>query len=147
MKRPKIIVSACLLGEACRYDGCSKQNDAVLKAVDGMEVIAFCPEAPVMGTPRGPINIVATEDHGLRVRKAKDGMDVTDLLIEQTEQIIKAHSDVRRIILKARSPSCGIGTTPVLDEIGNEIGKGNGVAADLLLRAFREIEVIDEEML
>jgi len=147
MKRPKIIVSACLLGEACRYDGCSKRDDTVLAAVKDAQVVPFCPEAPVLGTPRGRISVVATEDHGLRVRKEEDGTDVTELLIRQTEQIIQVHPDVQRIILKSRSPSCGIGTTPVLDESGNEIAKGNGVAADLLIHAFTEIEIVDEKML
>lgn len=140
----KVIVSACLLGEPCRYDGCTKQNEKVLAFVEDKTVVPFCPEAPVLGTPRGRISVVATEDHGLRVKKDADGADVTDALIEQTEALIKAHPDADLIILKSKSPSCGIGTTPILDEAGNEIGKGNGVAADLLLHAFSDVEITDE---
>jgi uncharacterized protein YbbK (DUF523 family) len=140
----KVLVSACLLGEACRYDGCSKKDDGVLAYLDGKTVIPFCPEAPVLGTPRGRISVVATEEGILRVQKDADGSDVTEALIEQTEVLIKAHPDADRIILKAKSPSCGIGTTPILDESGNEIGKGNGVAADLLLHAFPGVEITDE---
>ena len=143
MAREKVIVSACLLGEACRYDGCSKLHDGVLAALEGKDVIPFCPEAPVMGTPRGRISVVST-DQGLRVRRDADGRDVTDLLIEQTEYLIEAHPDVQRIILKSKSPSCGIGTTPILDEEGNVVGSGNGIAADLLMHAFPDIEVLDE---
>lgn len=139
-----MIVSACLLGEACRYDGCSKKDDGVLSAIEGMDIVPFCPEAPVLGTPRGRISVVATEDHGLRIKKDADGSDVTDALIEQTERLVKAHPDVRKIILKSKSPSCGIGTAPILDEAGNEIGKGNGIAADLLKHAFPDIEIVDE---
>ncbi|MHC3994964.1 2-thiouracil desulfurase family protein [Thiomicrolovo sp. ZZH C-3] len=139
-----MIVSACLLGEKCRYDGATKKDDGVLASLADKEVIPFCPEAPVLGTPRGRISVIATEDHGLRVRKDADGTDVTDALIEQTEALIKAHPDATGIILKSKSPSCGIGTTPVLDEAGNEIAKGNGVAADLLLHAFPDISIVDE---
>lgn len=140
----KVIVSACLLGEACRYDGCSKAHSGVNAFLADKTVVPFCPEAPVLGTPRGRISVVATEDYGLRVKKDADGSDVTELLIEQTERILAAHSDVSKIILKSKSPSCGIGTTPILDEAGNEIGKGNGVAADMLLHAFPDIEIVDE---
>ena len=145
--KEKVIVSACLLGEACRYDGCSKKDDGVIAFLEEKEVIPFCPEAPVLGTPRGRISVVATEDQRLRVRKDADGADVTDALIEQTERLIKAHPDAARIILKSKSPSCGIGTTPILDEAGNAIGKGNGIAADLLLHAFPDIEISDENSL
>jgi len=139
----KVIVSACLLGEACRYDGCSKQNDAVLAAVEGKSVVPFCPEAPVLGTPRGRISVVETPK-GRRVLKDADGTDVTDALVAQTEALVAAHPETERIILKSKSPSCGIGTTPILDPEGKEIAKGNGVAADLLLQAFPDIEVVDE---
>ncbi len=141
--REKVIVSACLLGEACRYDGCSKASQKVIGALEGAEVIAFCPEAPVLGTPRGRISVVAM-DAGLRVLRDDDKTDVTDLLVEQTEALIAAHPDADRIILKSKSPSCGLGTTPILDGEGNEIGKGNGVAADLLIRAFPGVEITDE---
>lgn len=140
----KVIVSACLLGEACRYDGCSKADSSVIAFLADKTVVPFCPEAPVLGTPRGRISIVATEDHGLRVKKDADGTDVTELLIEQTERILDAHPDTTKIILKSKSPSCGIGTTPILDEAGSEIGKGNGIAADMLLHAFPGIEIVDE---
>jgi uncharacterized protein YbbK (DUF523 family) len=144
MKRDKVIVSACLLGEACRYDGCSKKDTGVIEFLKDKEVIPFCPEAPVLGTPRGRISVVATEDHGLRVRKDADGTDVTDAIIDQIESLIEAHPDATMIILKSKSPSCGLGTTPMLDEAGNEIGKGNGIAADMLLHAFPDIEIVDE---
>ncbi|MBD3801066.1 MAG: DUF523 domain-containing protein [Campylobacterales bacterium] len=147
MNKTKVIVSACLLGKACRYDGCSKKDDGVLAFLADKEVIPFCPEAPVLGTPRGRISVIATEDHGLRVKKSSDGTDVTDALVGQTEALIKAHPDATMIILKSKSPSCGIGTTPILDEAGNEIAKGNGVAADLLLHAFPDISIVDENSL
>jgi uncharacterized protein YbbK (DUF523 family) len=147
MNKTKVIVSACLLGEACRYDGCSKKDDGVLAFLADKEVIPFCPEAPVLGTPRGRISVIATEDHGLRVKKDADGTDVTDALVGQTEALIKAHPDATMIILKSKSPSCGIGTTPILDEAGNGIAKGNGVAADLLLHAFPDIRIVDENSL
>ena len=142
-RRRKTIVSACLLGEACRYDGCSKAHAGVTAAVADDEVIPFCPEAPVLGTPRGRISVRA-DDTGLRVRKDADGTDVTDALIAETDKLLAVHPDADRVILKSKSPSCGLGTTPILDEAGNEIGRGNGIAADLLLHTLRGADIVDE---
>lgn len=145
MASEKVIVSACLLGEQCRYDGASKAHQGVIDFLKDKTVISFCPEAPVLGTPRGRISVVATEQ-GLRVRKDADATDVTDLLIAETVKITAACPDPNRIILKAKSPSCGIGTTPVLNEAGELLLYGNGVAADLLLQAFPHVEISDESL-
>jgi len=145
MKSPKVIVSACLLGEACRYDGVEKGHEGVREALEGAQIVPFCPEAPVMGTPRGRISVVATAD-GLRVRKDADGTDVTELLMEETAKLVAACPDPDRVILKAKSPSCGIGTAPVVDESGKLLLYGNGVAAELLLYAFPHIDITDETL-
>ena len=55
----KILVSACLLGENCKYNGGNNLNPAVLKFVDGQEVIPICPEMLAgLGCPRTPVEIV-----------------------------------------------------------------------------------------
>ena len=54
----KVIISACLLGEYCRYDGKTKEVNEVIKAFKDYDIIPFCPEAPVFGTPRQRISVV-----------------------------------------------------------------------------------------
>lgn len=55
----KILVSACLLGENCKYNGGSNRNQRVIEFLDGKEVIPICPEMMAgMGVPRTPIEIV-----------------------------------------------------------------------------------------
>ena len=56
--KPNVIISACLLGEYCRYDGKTKQVDEVIEVFKEYEIIPFCPEAPIFGTPREKINLV-----------------------------------------------------------------------------------------
>ena len=58
MSCKKVIISACLLGEACRYDGKSKKVNKVIEAFKDYEIIPFCPELPIFGTPRERINVV-----------------------------------------------------------------------------------------
>ena len=70
--KPKLLVSACLLGTPCRYDGKSKKNEAVCALAERFELIPVCPE--VLGglpTPRTP-----SERRGACVVR-KDGRDVT----------------------------------------------------------------------
>jgi len=56
--RKKVIISACLLGALCRYDGKTKKMDTILEAYKEYEIIPFCPEAPLFGTPRQRISVV-----------------------------------------------------------------------------------------
>lgn len=58
MSKKKVIISACLLGEYCRYDGKTKQVNEVIELFKDYEIIPFCPEAPIFGTPRERINVV-----------------------------------------------------------------------------------------
>lgn len=144
MAKQNVIVSACLLGEACRYDGASRAHAGVIDFLRDKTVIPFCPEAPVLGTPRGRISVIETKTQGLRVRRDTDGEDVTDALIGQSEQLLTSHPDADMVILKSKSPSCGLGTTPILDETGKVIRKGDGIAAAYILHACNKITIKDE---
>ncbi len=136
----KVAVSACLLGELCRYDGASKPALHVREALEGWEIIPFCPEAPVLGTPRERISVLKTASGSLRVKGDESGRDVTDLLRYETLRFLKEHPDVTRFVLKSKSPSCGLGTTPVLDMARNPVGLGNGLAAQICLDRGFEVQ-------
>jgi len=140
----KVAISACLLGELCRYDGTTKQVDDVVEAFKEAEIIPFCPEAPDLGTPRERISVVCSKKEGCRVIGDESGRDVTGLIEAQTQKLIDEHPDLEKIVLKSKSPSCGLGTTPILDEMGEIIRYGNGIAADMLLKVFVKIAVSDE---
>ena len=102
----KIVVSACLLGENCKYSGGNNRCGKVVSLSGRHELIPVCPE--VMGgllVPRTP-----AERRGGRV-VTKDGRDVTDSFVRGAEAAMET---VRRekpdlIILQPRSPSCGKG--------------------------------------
>ena len=143
MSQKKVAISACLLGEYCRYDGATKISNGVIEAFEGWHIIPFCPEAPVLGTPRGRISVV-NENGEYRLKADADGRDVTDLIAEETRKLIEAHPDLDKIVLKSKSPSCGIGTTPILNETGELIRYGNGIASQMLNEHFDTIEIVDE---
>ena len=136
--KKKVLVSACLLGEKCRYDGRAKPNQAVIDVLSAYDCVPVCPE--VMGglpTPRKP-----SEIQGERVMMS-DGTDVTN---EYKKGALIALELAKKngcevAVLKARSPSCGKGY--VYDGTYTKtLVKGNGVCAQLLLES--NIDVIDE---
>ena len=140
-------MSACLLGEYCRYDGKTKRDEKVERILQEYdEVVPFCPEAPLFGTPRERINVV--EYKGVKgIFTDETQKDVTSLLVNEIERFIKKHPRADLIVLKSKSPSCGIETTPILDERKNIVKYGNGIAADMFLEHYKNSKIIDEKKL
>ncbi len=141
--KKKAIVSACLLGEYCRYDGKTKKLEGIEKLLEEYEIIPFCPEAPLFGTPRERINVVEIDGKKYIITD-ETNVDVTDKLKAEIERFMAAYPEADRIILKSKSPSCGLGTTPILDESKEVIAKGNGLAADLFVKHYKNSEISDE---
>jgi len=144
MGKKKAIVSACLLGEMVRYDGKTKINVPLIEALKEYEIIPFCPEDPVMGTPRERISVVEVDGVN-KVIVDSTKIEVTTALKLQTEMMMAAHADVDIIILKSKSPSCGFGTTPILNKEGEELRRDNGLAAQLFSEKFPG-KVFDENI-
>ena len=135
----KIIVSACLLGENCRYDGGNCRNKKVIAYLKDKEFIAVCPEQMAgLSTPRLPCEVVA--DRVINI----DGKDLTadfDSAAAAVLAIAKKHQ-VKLAILKSESPSCG--RDFIFD--GSFTGRlvaNHGVTANLLLN--NNIRVISEK--
>lgn len=139
--KPRILVSACLLGCPCRYDGDSRENEAVLALADEAVFIPVCPEQlGGLPTPRTP-----SERLGDRVFM-KTGEDVTAAYRKGAETALRMakllHADCA--LLKAHSPSCGKGLIYDGSFTGNKI-PGDGVTAALLRE--KGIPVFTEEEL
>jgi len=145
MAKKKVVISACLLGEACRYDGKTKKVSAVLEAYKEFEIIPFCPEAPVFGTPRERINVVRIEGDD-KILTDIGNKDVTKLLEDEIYTFIAKNKNIDAIVLKSKSPSCGNATTPILDENREIIVYGDGIAAKIFKKTYKTIEIKDEYM-
>lgn len=101
-----IMVSACLAGLHCRYDGGEQSNEAVLRLMAEGKAIPVCPEQlGGLSTPRLPCEIV-----NRRVIR-QDGVDVTAEFERGARDALSLArlAGAREAILKARSPSCGAG--------------------------------------
>ena len=134
------LISQCLAGAPCRYDGRDNLVPSLRDLVERGEAVAVCPE--VLGglpTPRVPSEI---QSDG-RVR-TKNGEDVTEAFVlgaERAMEICRAHG-CTVAVLKARSPSCGVGR--VYDgSFTGTLCPGSGVFARMLENAG--VRVLTEE--
>ncbi len=143
MSKKRVIISACLLGEFCRYDGKTKKINSVVEAFKEYEIIPFCPEAPLFGTPRERISVMEV-DAQERVVTDITKKDVTQLLQEEIETFLKKNSSIDAVVLKSKSPSCGYKTTPVLNHKREILRYGNGVAANIFSKKFKNLTIVDE---
>lgn len=136
-----IIVSACLAGYRCRYDGKTNPDESVVALVKRGEAIPACPEM-LGGLPCPRVPSERTAD-GMRVLM-RDGSDVTEAFQRGAEETLRMARlyECDRAILKARSPSCGCGT--IYDgTFSGTLRQGSGVTAELLMQNGVSVEVKD----
>ena len=136
--KPKIIVSACLLGENCKYNGENNKNEEVLRLGEYFEIIPVCPECfGGLPIPREPAEIRNGEVF------QKNGNNLTAAFrygAEQTLYIAEEKNCVAAV-LKEKSPSCGYGR--IYDgSFSKKLKDGNGITAELL--SSRGIAVFGE---
>ena len=147
-----IIVSACLLGENCKYGGGNNKSENVIKYLEDKEYILVCPEQlGGLSTPRNPSEIITYGNKdgndllsGCTKVLSNKGIDVTKNFIqgaEETLKIAKEHN-AKTAILKAGSPSCGYKKIYDGTFLGNKI-QGMGVTAAILNK--ENIALLDED--
>ncbi len=134
----KIMVSACLLGENCKYNGGNNYSQKVNDYCKGHEIIKVCPE--VMGgltIPRHPCEIV----DGSVINCS--GVNVNEEFVSGANKAfcIAKDENVDLVILQSRSPSCGI--NKIYDgSFSGKLIEGHGIFAKLLIKnGFNVIDV------
>jgi uncharacterized protein YbbK (DUF523 family) len=136
---PRALVSACLMGKACRYDGGHNRDQALESelAQEGLTPVPFCPEEHGgLTTPRPAAWIerdgAAAVLDGTSGLSTGDGTDVTAEFLAGAQGALELckKEGITRAFLKERSPSCGVATT----HVGGAAVSGPGVTAALLGR-------------
>lgn len=121
-----IIVSACLLGENCKYSGGNNLKEEVVEYLKDKDYVAVCPER-VFGAPRKPVEI----KDGRVVRA--DGIDVDKEYRKAAEEEFDKIKDmnIELGVLKAKSPTCGV--TRIYDgTFSGKLVEGSGIFAEKL---------------
>lgn len=138
-----ILVSACLLGADCKYNGKNNRNENVLRLMEKHTLIPVCPEQlGGLATPREP-----SEKSGERVI-SKSGADVTENYKKGADEVLKIARlyGCKRAVLKAKSPSCGSGK--VYDgTFSGTLIDGDGITAQLLKQNGIEVQNENSELL
>lgn len=129
--KPEYIVSACLAGFPCRFDGSARPCPAVVALYRTGRALPICPESlSGLPVPREPC-----EQRCGRVI-SRDGSDITEAFQKGAELAFATAiaSGCRKAILKANSPSCGVGK--IYDgTFSKTLVEGNGIFAEMLLAA------------
>lgn len=140
-QRERILVSACLLGEPCRYDGASQPCENVMALATDYDLVPVCPEQlGGLPTPRTPSEL--QPDGRVIDRAGRDRTEAFRAGAQEAVRIARAHG-CTRAILKAKSPSCG--TREIYDgTFTGTLVPGKGVTAVALEQAG--IEIAQEDM-
>lgn len=128
MTKEKILVSACLAGINCKYNGKNNENEKIIELIKEKDVILICPEQlGGLKTPRTPAEIKNNKVIN------KEGIDVTEEYQTGAQEVLKIAQkfNIKTAILKSKSPSCGKGK--IYDgTFSNKLIEGNGITAELL---------------
>ena len=145
--RPRVAVSRCLRGDAVRYDGASRISEEVVHVIaPQVTLVALCPELEAgMGVPRPPIQLHKSGAK-LQLIRIHDRTDMTAAMQATAARLQSVLASVHGLVLKSRSPSCGLRDTPWFRDDGECGGTGPG----WLLRQLSlppGLPVVDEQEL
>jgi len=133
MKKPKVALSSCLMGNACRYDGDHNLNEKLLEKLGSYEIVTFCPEDYCLGTPRPTMDLV---DNGSSIEAISNGSgeNLSEPILAYAKDFFQEHPDVKLFIGKDRSPSCAVCSGKVYDSHKNLLHtNGAGLMASVAL--------------
>ena len=136
----KIMVSACLLGENCKYNGGNNRNEKLLQLLSGHIVIPVCPEnLGGLPTPRSPAEIVNGDVTN------QEGVSVNTAFRQGAEKALQIANQVKPdlIILQSRSPSCG--TNQIYDgTFSGRLIPGQGIFASMAQEAGFSVKDVED---
>ena len=134
-----VIVSACLLGERCKYNGGNNYSERIERMLEGEEILPVCPEFLAgLGVPRAPMELVDGVPYNVNGECLKEKLDAA---IDEIKRLA-IENGVSMAILKSRSPTCGV--KEIYDgSFSHTLIPGMGILARAL--ADMGITVIDSE--
>ena len=145
--RPRVGISACLLGEAVRYDGGHRHQPALVARLRAaVDLQAWCPEAGAgLGVPRPPVQLVGDPRRPRALGVDDPRLDVTDALRDWLARHLGAMGALSGFVLKRNSPSCGVRDVPVFTAPGSPRHAGGSGLLVLALRArYPALPLADE---
>ncbi|WP_457568506.1 DUF523 domain-containing protein [Desulfurobacterium sp.] len=147
-----IVISMCLLGTGCRYDGKSLSWEGLELVANRFFILPVCPEQlGGLPTPRPPAKIETGDgftvlDGKSRVLTVEEKTDVTPNFIKGAEEALRIanlfRENVKAVILKEKSPSCGVKS--IYNFKSDSLKPGKGVTAALFIKNGYRVLSSDE---
>lgn len=128
----KILISACLVGDNCKYDGGNNLNPNIEALLEKYELVPFCPEVEGdLSVPRNPSEI---KNNKVIMKNENDYLDVTENFEKGARKALMLcqYLKIKKAILKERSPSCG--THQINDgSFSHKLINGMGITAQKIM--------------
>lgn len=142
-----IAVSACLLGHKVRYDGEHQANALIQQLTQSFNIIAVCPEVEIgLGVPREKVELHRRNGKIRLLSSSQPVTDLTDQMIHYADTFLRQHK-ISGMILKDKSPSCGIANCKLYDEAGGMQRHGNGIFAAAIMQLQPDLAIIQSHLL
>ena len=120
----RILISRCLLGDLCRYDGKILKHQFDTGILQNITIVPICPEVEMgLHVPRNKIRIVKYID-GDRLIQTETNIDLTSMFNKWCDKYVSTLMTIDGCILKSKSPSCGIADCKYYDSADSEIEIG-----------------------
>lgn len=147
-QRPKLVVSACLNKEKCRYNGEDSPCKMIDELLEYIDIITICPEKGIgLETPRNTIRLVGEID-SFRLLEPDSQDDLTDKMLEFAKKKLLEFKDMEidGFIFKSRSPSCGTKDVKIYKNMdkGSMSVKGQGFFAKYITEELPESIIEDD---
>ena len=147
--KPTILLSRCIEGEKCRYDGTMAKNKFIEKLKPYVNIITVCPESDIgLPTPRETLRLIK-DNEDIKLVFSKSGEEKTREIIEFTEKFLREIEEVNihGVIFKSKSPSCGVKDVKIYTGIGKAsaiIKNASGIFSEKCINKFNCIPIEDD---
>jgi len=147
-QKKTIAISACLLGFEVRYDGAHQRNEIIIKQlVDRFNIIPVCPEVEIgLGVPREKVEL---HQQGVKIHlltSHKPVIDLTEQMVAYAQIFLENHK-ISGMVLKDKSPSCGIGNCKQYDVSGDMQRNGTGIFAATIMQLKPDLPMLQSNLL
>ncbi|MEJ2251737.1 MAG: DUF523 and DUF1722 domain-containing protein [Candidatus Lokiarchaeota archaeon] len=148
--KPRVIISKCIEFDNCRYNSNIIRSDLVKILMNFVDFIPICPEVEIgLGIPRDPIRLIKKNDE-LKLLNTSTNLDLTNEMNHFSNDFLNSIDQPDGFILKSKSPSCGILSTPYLannQKSAPKVGKGPGLFGKAVKKKFSQLPVESESRL
>ncbi|OKA23617.1 hypothetical protein BOH74_09950 [Pseudomonas versuta] len=146
-QKPKIAISACLLGAEVRFNGGHKESRLCSQALsEHFDFVPLCPEVAIgLGIPRQPIHLIGDPAQPQALGSVDSSLDVTRPLHDYGVAMAAAHTDICGYIFMQKSPSCGLERVKVYQDGGRPAElSGRGIYAQAFCAAHPDLPVEED---